>query len=155
MENQPLSAVGTLIMVLAKRNCRCRYGQQSGRLGSLHEQTGVCFPVLCTRVNGHAIGGWGAAAGAGGAGWVKGESSLCPQGLAHHLHVPALGGLSFHRGLCDLHRTTWEKPKAQKCVDTGAAGCQVAGFSSRTLNNRYQEKCIPGPMLPLTSSMLP
>ena len=27
------------------------------------------------------LGGWGTAAGAGGVGWVKGESSLCPQGL--------------------------------------------------------------------------
>ena len=39
----------------------------------------------------------------------------------HHLHVSTLGELSFRWGLCDLHRTTWEKPKAQKCADTEAA----------------------------------
>ena len=87
MENHPLSAVGTMIIVLAKRNCHCRYGQQSGCLGSLHEQTGVCFPVLCTKVNGHEIGVGGgrrgrrAAAEVVGVGWVKGESALSPQGL--------------------------------------------------------------------------
>ena len=91
--------------------------------------------------------------------WVQDGSRVNPpsphKASVHHLHVSTLGELSFRWGLCDLHRTTWEKPKAQKCADTEAAGYQVAGFSSRTLNNRYQENCIPGPALPLTSCMLP
>ena len=142
-------------MVLAKRNCRCRYGEQSGRLGFLHKLTGL-FPSPVHQ--GEWSCDWGGGERQLGQGVWDGWRVSPPsvhKASAHHLHMPTLGGLFFRQGLCDLHRTTWEKPKAQKCVDTGAAGCQEAGFSSRTLNNRYQEKHILGPALPLISSMLP
>lgn len=81
--------------------------------------------------------------------WVWNGSRVNPpsphKASVHHLHVSTVGELSFRWGLCDLHRTTWEKPKAQKCADTEAAGYQVAGFSSRTLNNRLSGELHSGP----------
>ena len=115
MENYPLSAVGTLIMVTAKTNCRCRYGLQSVRTHAASPCANWgCFPVLLrVWVNG------------GGGGTRMGEQRILPvptRPPSTASTCTALEGSPSGWGLCDLHRTTWEKRVVEKCVATEAAG---------------------------------